>query len=94
VLERGEVGDTWATQRWDRFRLNTPAWMNRLLGELPDGAFPGRDEVVARLQGSLLACRCRRTARCSRSAGRGTASPSGRPTASTSPKRWWSPAAG
>jgi putative flavoprotein involved in K+ transport len=51
VLERREVGDTWATQRWDSFRLNTPAWMNRLLGELPDGAFPGRDEVVARLQG-------------------------------------------
>lgn len=51
VLERREVGDTWATQRWDGFRLNTPAWMNRLLGELPDGAFPGRDEVVALLQG-------------------------------------------
>ena len=50
VLERREVGDTWATQRWDGFRLNTPAWMNRLLGELPDGAFPGRDEVVGRLQ--------------------------------------------
>ena len=51
VLERREVGDTWATQRWDSFRLNTPPWMNRLLGELPDGAFPGRDEVVERLQG-------------------------------------------
>jgi putative flavoprotein involved in K+ transport len=52
VLERREIGDTWATQRWDSFRLNTPAWMNRLLGELPDGAFPGRDEVVTRLQAS------------------------------------------
>ena len=51
VLERRDVGDTWATQRWDGFRLNTPAWMNRPLGELPDGAFPGRDEVVARLRG-------------------------------------------
>ena len=51
VLERHEVGDTWATQRWDGFRLNTPAWMNGLLGDLPDGSFPGRDEVVARLQG-------------------------------------------
>ena len=49
VLERREIGDTWATQRWDGFRLNTPAWMNRLLGELPDGSFPGRDEVVTRL---------------------------------------------
>ena len=52
VLERREVGDTWATQRWDGFRLNTPAWMNRLLGDLPEGAFPGRDEVVALLQGA------------------------------------------
>ena len=52
VLERREIGDTWATQRWDAFRLNTPAWMNELLGKLPDGAFPGRDEVVARLKTS------------------------------------------
>ena len=52
VLERREIGDTWTNQRWDSFRLNTPAWMNRLLGELPDGAFPGRDEVVTRLQAS------------------------------------------
>ncbi len=52
VLERGEIGDTWATQRWDGFRLNTPAWMNGLLGDLPDGSFPGRDEVVVRLRAS------------------------------------------
>ena len=24
VLERGRVGETWRTQRWDSFRLNTP----------------------------------------------------------------------
>ena len=30
VLERGRVGDTWRTQRWDSFRLNTPGWMNGL----------------------------------------------------------------
>lgn len=54
VLERRDVGDTWATQRWDGFRLNTPAWMNRLLGDLPEGAFPGRDEVVARLRAAAV----------------------------------------
>ena len=40
VLERREVGDA-GDAAVDGFRLNTPAWMNRLLGELPDGAFPG-----------------------------------------------------
>jgi cation diffusion facilitator CzcD-associated flavoprotein CzcO len=33
VLERGRPGESWRTQRWDSFRLNTPGWMNRLLGE-------------------------------------------------------------
>src|SRR2546422_7145824 len=30
VLERGRVGETWRSQRWDSFVLNTPMWMNRL----------------------------------------------------------------
>ena len=30
VLERGRVGDTWRTQRWDGFLLNTPGWMSGL----------------------------------------------------------------
>jgi len=32
VLERGRVGETWRSQRWDSFVLNTPVWMNRLPG--------------------------------------------------------------
>jgi putative flavoprotein involved in K+ transport len=24
VLERGRIGETWLTQRWDSFHLNTP----------------------------------------------------------------------
>jgi putative flavoprotein involved in K+ transport len=32
VLERGRVGETWRSQRWDSFVLNTPVWMNRLAG--------------------------------------------------------------
>lgn len=47
VLERGRVGETWRSQRWDSFALNTPGWMNLLPGETqavgdPDG-FLGRD---------------------------------------------------
>jgi putative flavoprotein involved in K+ transport len=37
VLERGEVGHTWRTQRWDSFTLNTPNWMR----VLPESAYAG-----------------------------------------------------
>ena len=42
VLERGEVANSWRTQRWDSLRLLTPNWMTRLPGfayggEDPDG---------------------------------------------------------
>ena len=40
VLERGEVANTWRTQRWDSFRLLTPNWMNRLPGYSYDGDDP------------------------------------------------------
>src|SRR5438046_10006496 len=33
VLERGRVGWSWRTQRWDSFRLNTPLWANLVPGE-------------------------------------------------------------
>jgi putative flavoprotein involved in K+ transport len=36
ALERGRVGETWRSQRWDSFALNTPAWMNRLPGAAED----------------------------------------------------------
>jgi len=53
VLERGEIGETWRTQRWDSFRLNTPNALNRLPGghepERPD-EFLGRDAWVAELE--------------------------------------------
>ena len=32
VLERGEVADSWRTQRWDSLRLLTPNWQSRLPG--------------------------------------------------------------
>src|SRR5215217_8116228 len=37
VLERGRVGSSWRTQRWDSFRLNTPRWANRVPGRFLDG---------------------------------------------------------
>ncbi len=30
VLERGEVGERWRSERWDALRLLTPNWLNRL----------------------------------------------------------------
>lgn len=54
VLERGRVGDSWRSQRWDSFALNTPTWLNRLPGEpddlAPRGAFLTRDGWIDHLQ--------------------------------------------
>ena len=53
VLERGEVGESWRSQRWDSFTLNTPNVMCGLpgspyRGDDPDG-FASRDSWVASL---------------------------------------------
>ena len=54
VLERGEVGQSWRSQRWDSFTLNTPNAMNRLPGSPYEGsapeAFEPRAAWVARLE--------------------------------------------
>jgi putative flavoprotein involved in K+ transport len=55
VLERGRVGETWRSERWDGFVLNTPHWATQLPG-LPGGdhdpdRFLPRDEVVRLLEG-------------------------------------------
>ena len=47
VLERGNIGNTWSTQRWDTFRLNTPGSMNALLGDVGPAEYSTRDETVA-----------------------------------------------
>jgi len=54
VLERGRIGESWLSQRWDSFKLNTPNVMNVLpglpyAGPEPDG-FGQRDELVAYFQ--------------------------------------------
>ena len=53
VLERGRVGETWRTQRWDSFALNTPTGMSRLPGVVADpgpaDGFLVRDAWIAHL---------------------------------------------
>jgi len=51
VLERGEVANSWRTERWDSLRLLTPNWESRLPGygyegDDPDG-FRTMPEIVA-----------------------------------------------
>jgi putative flavoprotein involved in K+ transport len=40
VLERGEVANSWRTERWDSLRLLTPNWMTRLPGHTYQGDDP------------------------------------------------------
>jgi putative flavoprotein involved in K+ transport len=55
VLERGEVADTWRTQRWDSLTLLTPNWQSRLPGyeyegDEPDG-YRSMAQTIAFLEG-------------------------------------------
>jgi putative flavoprotein involved in K+ transport len=54
VLERGEVANTWKTERWDSLRLLTPNWQSRLpgyayQGDDPDG-YRTMPETIAFLE--------------------------------------------
>jgi putative flavoprotein involved in K+ transport len=54
VLERGRVGESWRSARWDSFTLVTPNWMTRLPGHLLAAGtaadFLPRDAVVGLLE--------------------------------------------
>ncbi len=55
VLERGEVANSWRTERWDSLRLLTPNWQSRLPGYRyggtnPDG-YRSMAETVAYIDG-------------------------------------------
>jgi putative flavoprotein involved in K+ transport len=55
VLERGQVGETWRSERWDGFFLNTPNWTLALpggeyAGPEPD-SFAPRDGIVSYVEG-------------------------------------------
>ena len=50
VLERGRIGETWRSQRWGTFVLNTPGWLSHVLtaervGEGPRRRLPDRRRV-------------------------------------------------
>jgi putative flavoprotein involved in K+ transport len=40
VIERGEVANSWRTERWDSLRLLTPNWQTRLPGHNYEGSDP------------------------------------------------------
>lgn len=55
ILERGQVANSWRTERWDSLRLLTPNWMTRLpgvgyVGPDPDG-FMTMPELIRFLSG-------------------------------------------
>jgi putative flavoprotein involved in K+ transport len=54
VLERGRIGESWRSARWDSFTLVTPNWMTRLPGYQmaagTGGEFPPKDDVVSMLE--------------------------------------------
>jgi putative flavoprotein involved in K+ transport len=53
VLEQGRIGESWRSQRWDAFALNSAAAFNRLPGDItpvrPD-EFPSAPQFVAGLE--------------------------------------------
>jgi len=55
VIERGEVANTWRTERWDSLRLLTPNWQSRLPGLAYDGPDPDgfmtMPEVIGFIEG-------------------------------------------
>jgi len=54
IFERGEIANSWQTERWDTLRLLTPNWQSRLPGYAYDGndpdGFMTMPEVVRFLQ--------------------------------------------
>ncbi|MGI9621409.1 MAG: NAD(P)-binding domain-containing protein [Acidimicrobiales bacterium] len=54
VFEKGRIGESWRSQRWDSFALNTPNWANLLpgaeLGDEDPDAFDLRDGLVETLE--------------------------------------------
>ena len=53
VLERGDVANSWRTERWDSLRLLTPNWQSRLPGYAYDGDDPDGYMSVTEVVGYL-----------------------------------------
>ena len=54
IFERGKIGESWHSQRWDSFRFNSTNKLNVLPGEDPEPAdpdsFPSAPAFVAALE--------------------------------------------
>jgi putative flavoprotein involved in K+ transport len=57
LVERGEIGHSWRTERWDSLRLLTPNWMTVLPGAPYDGDDPDGYMTAAETVGALEAYR-------------------------------------
>jgi putative flavoprotein involved in K+ transport len=53
VLERGEVANSWRSERWDSLRLLTPNWQSRLPGYRYEGADPDGFMTMADVVGFI-----------------------------------------
>jgi putative flavoprotein involved in K+ transport len=53
LIERGEVANSWQTERWDSLRLLTPNWQSRLPGYAYDGNDPDGFMNVTEVVGYL-----------------------------------------
>ena len=53
VLERGEVANSWRTERWDSLRLLTPNWQSRLPGFDYDGDDPDGFRTMPEIVGFI-----------------------------------------
>ncbi len=53
VLERGEVANSWRTERWDSLRLLTPNWQSRLPGFTYEGDDPDGFRTMPEIIGFL-----------------------------------------
>ena len=53
VLERGRIGESWRSQRWDSFRLNSPRHWHNPCAAWPQG-FASAGELVGELERSAV----------------------------------------
>src|SRR5688500_11922462 len=63
-LERGEVANSWRTERWDSLRLLTPNWLTRLPGHAYDGPDPDGYMTAGEVAGFIQATPTPRRRRC------------------------------
>ncbi len=68
LLERGDVANSWRSERWDSLRLLTPNWMTRLpgfryRGDDPDGYLTKHEVVSSSTASAPMRSSCHATSR-------------------------------